>query len=125
MRILEVTICALLAVIATTPLRSDPGNSQSGSRCCFRCCCGEENPPRELEDEIYSEICSNNHSVRQIGAAAVGGGGGGGGGGQPPIMQPPLVTAENPYGTLGGRMALEQQQVMVPMGEKMLWQTNF
>ena len=32
----------------------------------FPGCFGDSNPPREFEDEIYSEICSNNHSVRQV-----------------------------------------------------------
>ena len=45
------------------------GNGKSGN-CCTKSqisCCGfESNPPREFEDEIYSEICSNNHSVRQV-----------------------------------------------------------
>ena len=124
MRILEVTLCTLLAVIATTPLRSDAQyamgdvngmyqlqhngyaveanaldyessgcgcqgccgprkSAQMGSHrrrkpyqkpktsswlCCFNCsdlCC-DSNPPKEFEDENYSEICSNNHSVRQV-----------------------------------------------------------
>lgn len=87
MRVLEVTICTLLAVIATTPLRSDPNNEgspgsnlddQTSCCCCgtssskgkrkglCSSCFGDSNPPREFEDEIYSEICSNNHSVRQV-----------------------------------------------------------
>ena len=85
MRILEVTLCTLLAIIATTPLRSEsnpveasPGSTlgQEDSLCCGNrknrrrkggiCCFGDSNPPREFEDEIYSEICSNNHSVRQV-----------------------------------------------------------
>ena len=94
MRILEVTLCTLLAVIATTPLRSEaPGlgghgleaspafepeettclccckrkdqRSKKGNT-CWSCLFGDSNPPREFEDEIYSEICSNNHSVRQV-----------------------------------------------------------
>lgn len=105
MRILEVTLCTLLAIIATTPLRSDdqvnstsPGSTLEESDSCWCCCLttntgnkdlrgghnhhlhhhhrrpkrhfcwcfGDANPPREFEDEIYSEICSNNHSVRQV-----------------------------------------------------------
>ena len=89
MRILEVTLCTLLAIIATTPLRSEsnpmeasPGStldSEETTICCGSkgknrrrktknglCCFGDANPPREFEDEIYSEICSNNHSVRQV-----------------------------------------------------------
>ena len=92
MRILEVTLCTLLAIIATTPLRSEsnpveasPGSTLDSEEtfCCGNksknrrrksnsataaglCCFGDSNPPREFEDEIYSEICSNNHSVRQV-----------------------------------------------------------
>ena len=77
MRLLEVTLCTLLAIIATTPLRSgendaSPASNLDDSCCCPRtkkggfCCFGDVNPPREFEDEIYSEICSNNHSVRQV-----------------------------------------------------------
>ena len=45
------------------------GNGKSGNCCAttqISCCGFESNPPREFEDEIYSEICSNNHSVRQV-----------------------------------------------------------
>ena len=45
-------------------------NGKSGGCVCctspISCCGFEANPPREFEDEIYSEICSNNHSVRQV-----------------------------------------------------------
>ena len=39
-------------------------NGKSGNCCAtsqISCCGFESNPPREFEDEIYSEICSNNH----------------------------------------------------------------
>ena len=105
MRILEVTLCTLLAIVATTPLRSDvqggggleqsPGSGLDDQDSCCLCCfgskkkrrrrhkrslccpCLDSNPPCEFEDEIYSEICSNNQSVRQ-------------------------VLEGNPYGTMGG-----------------------
>ncbi len=137
MRVLELTLCTLLAVIATTPLRSEPptnpaysgggggenplmpGSSthyrHSSSSCCSRMtscfgCCPRDNRPVEFEDEIYSEICSNNHTVRHMQ-------GGGGAGGE-----------LNPYGTLGrlggiqagsgGMMvAPHQHQQLVQMGE--------
>ena len=118
MRILEVVMCTLLAVIATTPLRADPtstlgdtstpivgGGRRSKVRRFIGRFLGESNPPREFEDEIYSEICSNNQSVRQMmmvnqmhdvnGAA-------------------PMLMMENPYGTMGRRMMMNQQ--MMPMG---------
>jgi hypothetical protein len=46
------------------PGRRDKGSWGSSSMCCTLC--SDSNPPREFEDEIYSEICSNNHSVRQV-----------------------------------------------------------
>ena len=63
-------------------LEASPGSTlDDDTSCCFGskkshrgirrktkpslcCCCTDSNPPREFEDEIYSEICSNNHSVR-------------------------------------------------------------
>ncbi len=129
MRILEVAVCTLLAVIATTPLRTDQtstlGDTPSGTRPDIGAesskvrrvlrrvlfCWGDANPPREFEDEIYSEICSNNQSVRQMMMANphqqqhiihdVNGGG-------------PMLMMENPYGTLSRRIAMNQQ--MMPMG---------
>ncbi|TRY80477.1 hypothetical protein TCAL_02976 [Tigriopus californicus] len=95
MRILEVTICTLLAVITTTPLRSEPPNSSPSPPSKFLLCCRGHNPPREFEDEIYSEICTNNQSVRHM----MNGGGG---------PQGPGIMMDNPYGTLGpnGRLSL-------------------
>lgn len=141
MRVLEVTLCTLLAVIATTPLRSDvdmnqmaatangidnrEGGDNKGSSicCCFgrrkkkqkrqrqmrrhtrclNCCCpclGDSNPPLEFEDEIYSEICSNNHSVRQVlennPYSTMGRGIPNGGAPPPPGTMLPLGTLNNP-----------------------------
>ena len=63
-------------------LEASPGSTlDDDTSCCFGskkshrgirrktkpslcCCCTDSNPPREFEDEIYSEICSNNRSVR-------------------------------------------------------------
>merc|ERR1719376_35082 len=39
--------------------------SRGGLMCCWGVC-GDANPPREFEDENYSEMCSNNRSVRQV-----------------------------------------------------------
>ena len=72
LRVLEVMICYLLAVVATTPLRSDSGHSpRSGRGPCTSCspllCCNGEGPcercgagdsPSHLEEEIYTEICN-------------------------------------------------------------------
>ena len=74
MRILEVTICTLLAVIATTPLRSEPPNFEENSpkftnrgRFGRFCDCFRSNKNhRQLDDDIYSEICTNNQSVRHM-----------------------------------------------------------
>ena len=103
MRVLELALCTLLAVIVTTPLRSDHPQGQVGARnekrrlkdncstplsfqygihgnhplmpprrrnalsltSCLNCC--KDSPPMiEFEDEIYSEICANNHTNRQM-----------------------------------------------------------
>ena len=70
-------------LISDNGLEASPGSTlDEDSSCCFGskrnqhrrrktkskicCCCNESNPPQEFEDEIYSEICSNNHSVRQV-----------------------------------------------------------
>ena len=72
LRVLEVMICYLLAVVATTPLRSDSGHSpRSGRGPCTSCspllCCNGEGPcercgagdsPSHLEEDIYTEICN-------------------------------------------------------------------
>lgn len=85
------------------PIMAPPAaSSHASSSCCpFSSCinCCQDNPPVEFEDEIYSEICSNNHTVRH--------------------MQHP---GENPYGTLG-RMGgiqageLAHQQQLMQMGK--------
>ena len=119
MRILEVIMCTLLAVIATTPLRADPtstlgdtptpaGGAPAGGRSKLRRYfgrfCGDSNPPREFEDEIYSEICSNNQSVRQMMMVNQ----------IHDVNGAPIMMMENPYGTLSRRMMMNQQ--MMPMG---------
>jgi hypothetical protein len=38
------------------------GHRRKAKKGRFCSCFGDSNPPREFEDEIYSEICSNNHS---------------------------------------------------------------
>ena len=75
LRVLEVMICYLLAVVATTPLRHDAGPSPRSSRGpCTSCspllCCNgegscirceaEDTQRSQLEEEIYTEICANN-----------------------------------------------------------------
>jgi len=93
LRVLEILICYLLAVVATTPLRQDGGSSVArggagGGGPCSSCspllccngegschkCMGVDNPPTHLDEEIYTEICSNNHSVRVLPATAATGG---------------------------------------------------
>jgi hypothetical protein len=143
MRILEVTLCTLLAIIATTPLRSEAdllalhpnnGNGNVGggleqaspgstldpegepgccgekrhqhrrhhksARFCCPCLFGDSNPPREFEDEIYSEICSNNHSVRQV------------------------IDGNNPYGTMGRMNGMNNGTIMMPLGAMNVHQTS-
>jgi hypothetical protein len=39
-----------------------PKKAKKAKKGRFCSCFGDSNPPREFEDEIYSEICSNNHS---------------------------------------------------------------
>ncbi|XP_023338915.1 uncharacterized protein LOC111709480 [Eurytemora carolleeae] len=81
LRVLEILICFLLALVATTPLRQD-GSAPPGRGCSscspLLCCSGEgncqkcgvgENPPTQLDEEIYTEICSNNHAVRVLNPA--------------------------------------------------------
>lgn len=73
LRVLEVMICYLLAVVATTPLRSEPamsGSPRTAGPCTscspLLCCngeggcarCGEDRDAQELQDEIYTEICA-------------------------------------------------------------------
>ena len=102
LRVLEVMICYLLAVVATTPLRQDGQGSPRSSRGpCSSCspllCCNGEGPcikcgagdnqPAHLEEDIYTEISQVNHSVRVLNSAdsscynqamiPMGGGGGG------------------------------------------------
>ena len=74
LRVLEVIICYLLAVVATTPLRHDTGPSHRSGGPCTSCspllCCNGEGPcarcedgdtqRSQLEEEIYTEICANN-----------------------------------------------------------------
>jgi len=84
LRVFEVMMCYLLAVVATTPLRQDSGGSPRSSRgpcssCSpLLCCNGEgfcqkcgagDNPPTQLDEDIYTEICSNNQSVRVLNSA--------------------------------------------------------
>jgi len=84
LRVFEVMMCYLLAVVATTPLRQDNGGSPRSSRgpcssCSpLLCCHGEglcqkcgagDNPPTQLDEDIYTEICSNNQSVRVLNSA--------------------------------------------------------
>ena len=73
---LELCICYLLAVVATTPLRTDmdalvggPCSSCSPLLCCQgeggECGkCGGEPQPAHLDEEIYTEIVVNNHTSR-------------------------------------------------------------
>ena len=147
MRVLELALCTLLAVIATTPLRSDPPQGQvsaqrnlntyclfaltlhvfithhheerkhphfvfqydvhgnplmpprrRSSRCWASClnCCKDSPPMIEFEDEIYSEICGNHHTIRQM-----------------------QSDPSNPYGTLGGIAGIHPvagSGVVIPMG---------
>ena len=84
LRVLEVMICYLLAVVATTPLRQDGQGSPRSSRGpCSSCspllCCNGEGPcikcgagdnqPAHLEEDIYTEISQVNHSVRVLNSA--------------------------------------------------------
>ena len=41
------------------------GHRRKAKKGRFCSCFGDSNPPREFEDEIYSEICSNNHSGKE------------------------------------------------------------
>jgi len=80
LRILEVMICYLLAVVATTPLPqgSTNGSPRSSGGLCSSCspllCCNgdmacngcQENNPTQLDEDIYTEICSNNQSVHAL-----------------------------------------------------------
>ena len=84
LRVLEVMICYLLAVVATTPLRQDgqasPRSSRGPCSSCspLLCCNGEglcvkcgagDNQPAHLEEDIYTEISQVNHSVRVLNSA--------------------------------------------------------
>ena len=84
LRVLEVMICYLLAVVATTPLRQDGQGSPRSSRGpCSSCspllCCNGDGPcvkcgagdnqPAHLEEDIYTEISQVNHSVRALNSA--------------------------------------------------------
>ena len=83
LRVFEVMICYLLAVVATTPLRSDSGHSPRGggrgpcTSCSPLLCCngeggcdkcgGGESPRHQLEvEDIYTEICTNNPGTVRV-----------------------------------------------------------
>ena len=68
------------------------------SRCLTSClnCCKDSPPMIEFEDEIYSEICGNHHTIRQM-----------------------QSDPSNPYGTLGGIGGIHPAAgsgVVIPMG---------
>jgi hypothetical protein len=77
LRVLELCICYLLAVVATTPLRTDMDSLVGGpcSSCSpLLCCqgeggecgkCGGEPQPTHLDEEIYTEIVVNNHHINR------------------------------------------------------------
>jgi len=84
LRVLEVMICYLLAVVATTPLRQDgqasPRSARGPCSSCspLLCCNGEgpctkcgagENQPSHLEEDIYTEISQVNHTARVLNSA--------------------------------------------------------
>ena len=71
LRVFEVMICYLLAVVATTPMRADsPGQGHGQGGPCTSCspllCCNGDTAcdkctsPDRLEEDIYTEICAAN-----------------------------------------------------------------
>ena len=71
LRVFEVMICYLLAVVATTPIRSDNGPGGAGGQgACSSCspllCCNGDTlcdkceTSSRLEEDIYTEICAAN-----------------------------------------------------------------